>query len=193
MQNGEVYVSTDVETDGPIPGPHSMVSFGSAAFTLKDGQIGTFEANLEFLPGASMHPLTKSEFWDKNPAAWEACRKNPMPIAEAMKRYVDWVKSLPGKPVFVGYPATFDFSFVYWYIVNCGLESPFSFSALDIKSYVSGMLAKPFRDSTKRNMPKVWFPKDRPHTHIALADAQEQGELFMNILRENVSRNRTGT
>ena len=29
----EIYVSTDVETDGPIPGPHSMLSFASAAYT----------------------------------------------------------------------------------------------------------------------------------------------------------------
>jgi len=28
----EVYVSTGVETDGPIPGVHSMLSFGSAAY-----------------------------------------------------------------------------------------------------------------------------------------------------------------
>ena len=29
----EIYISTDVETDGPIPGPHSMLSFASAAYT----------------------------------------------------------------------------------------------------------------------------------------------------------------
>ncbi|MBC7930275.1 MAG: exonuclease, partial [Rubrivivax sp.] len=28
---GEIYVSTDVETDGPIPGVYSMLSIGSAA------------------------------------------------------------------------------------------------------------------------------------------------------------------
>jgi hypothetical protein len=28
----EVYVSTDIETDGPIPGPNSMLSFASAAY-----------------------------------------------------------------------------------------------------------------------------------------------------------------
>jgi len=33
----------------------------------------------------------------------------------AMRRYVLWLKALPGKPVFVGYPAGFDFLFVYWY------------------------------------------------------------------------------
>lgn len=33
MSKPEIYVSTDVETDGPIPGPHSMLSFASAAYT----------------------------------------------------------------------------------------------------------------------------------------------------------------
>jgi len=37
----------------------------------------------------------------------------------------------PGKPVFVGYPAGFDFLFVYWYLIRFTGESPFSFSALD--------------------------------------------------------------
>jgi hypothetical protein len=33
MSSKEIYVSTDVEVDGPIPGPNSMLSFGSAACT----------------------------------------------------------------------------------------------------------------------------------------------------------------
>ena len=28
----EIYIRTDVKTDGPIPGPHSMLSFGLAAY-----------------------------------------------------------------------------------------------------------------------------------------------------------------
>jgi hypothetical protein len=28
----EIYVSTDIEADGPIPGPNSMLSFASAAY-----------------------------------------------------------------------------------------------------------------------------------------------------------------
>lgn len=32
MVKQEIYVSTDVEADGLIPGPHSMLSFGSAAY-----------------------------------------------------------------------------------------------------------------------------------------------------------------
>jgi hypothetical protein len=29
----EIYVSTDVETDGPVAGRHSLLSIGSAAYT----------------------------------------------------------------------------------------------------------------------------------------------------------------
>lgn len=183
----EVYVSTDVETDGPIPGVNSMLSFGSAAFLPNKKMIGTFSANLEFLDGAISDPKTMSEFWDKNPQAWNACRIDLKPIKETMTNYVNWVNNLPGKPVFVGYPATFDFMFVYWYIVKCGLESPFSFSALDIKSYASAVLKSEFRKCTKRNMPKRWFT-NKKHNHIALDDAIEQGELFINILNENLNK-----
>jgi len=29
-----MYVSVDIESDGPIPGPHSLLSLGAAAFDL---------------------------------------------------------------------------------------------------------------------------------------------------------------
>ena len=54
----EIYVSTDVEADGPIPGPHSMLSFGSAAYTADKQLVGTFSTNLTALPGASGDPKT---------------------------------------------------------------------------------------------------------------------------------------
>ena len=67
----EIYVSTDCETDGPIPGPHSMLSFGSAAFTADKQLLSTFTANLETLPGASGHPDTMN-WWQTQPEAWVA-------------------------------------------------------------------------------------------------------------------------
>jgi len=182
----EIYVSTDVETDGPIPGPHSMLSIGSAAFTVDKKMIDTFQANLETLPDANGSPETM-EWWKTQPVAWAAHRKNLEDPKKAMIRYVDWVKSLPGKPVFVGYPAGFDFMFVYWYLINFTKESPFSFSALDIKTYAAAVLKCQYRNATKRNMPPRWFSKS-PHNHTALADAIEQGELFCNILVENLAR-----
>jgi DNA polymerase III alpha subunit (gram-positive type) len=185
----EIYVSTDIEADGRIPGPNSMLSFGSAAFTEDGKMVGTFTRNLETLEGSTAHPDTQA-WWDTQPEAWAACRKNLVPPERAMKDYVAWLKKLPGTPVFVGYPAGFDFLFVYWYLIKFAGESPFSFSALDIKTFAMSHMGCNFRDATKRNMPKRWF-SNTPHTHVALDDAIGQGELFINMLKE--SRNYENT
>jgi hypothetical protein len=179
-QNKEIYFSTDIESDGPIPGPHSMLSFASAAMSPAGELLSTFSANLELLAGAAPDPRT-AEFWSKNAEAYNATRVDPRPASVVMPEYVAWVESLPGKPVFTGYPVTFDFMFVYWYMIRFAGRSPFSHSALDIKTYAMVLLNLPYRDSTKRNMPKAWFP-DRPHTHIALDDAIEQGLLLANMM-----------
>src|SRR4051812_9815567 len=98
----EVYVSTDVEADGPIPGPHSMLSFASAAYLPDKTLLGTFEANLALLPGAQGDEKTMA-WWRTQPEAWAACRDNPREPAVLMREYVAWLKALPGKPVFVAY------------------------------------------------------------------------------------------
>ena len=176
----EVYLSTDVEADGPIPGPHSMLSFASAAFTEDGAPLGTFSADLDLLPGATADPRT-AEFWAQHPAAYAATRADLRPPAEAMADYVTWVKRLDGKPVFVAYPAGFDFLFVYWYLVRFTGGSPFGHSALDMKTMAMVLMGCGYRDATKRNMPRAWFGPAR-HTHVAADDAVEQGELFRNML-----------
>jgi hypothetical protein len=176
----EIYISTDVESDGPIPGPHSMLSFASVAFRADKTELGTFEANLELLPGAAGDTKTM-EWWRSQPEAWAACRSNIRDPAVVMPEYVAWIKRMPGKPVFVAYPAGYDFMFVYWYMMRYAGESPFSHSALDIKSYAMAVLGTEYRESVKRNMPKAWFD-NLPHTHVALDDARGQGALFCNML-----------
>ena len=182
----EIYVSTDIEADGPIPGLYSMLSFGSAAYLKDKTLVGTFSANLHTLPDAIVDPPTM-RWWSKQPQAWAAARSNLQDPTQVMKNYVAWLKALPGKPVFVGYPVTVDFGFIYWYLIRFTGESPFSFAALDIKSYAMAMMkTKRFWDVRKKKMPKHWF-EELPHTHIALDDAIEQGILFCNMLAENLT------
>jgi hypothetical protein len=176
----EIYVSTDIEADGPIPGQNSMLSLGSAAFRLSGEMVGTFSVNLDLLPEAVPDPRTQA-WWESQEEAWRACREDTRSPAVAMPEYVAWVKSLPGRPVFVGYPSSYDFMFVYWYLIRFAGESPFSHSALDIKSVAMVALGQPYREATKKNMPREWFGK-QPHTHVALDDAIGQGVLFCNIM-----------
>lgn len=183
----EIYISTDIESDGPIPGQNSMLSFASAAF-VNNKLADTFSANLKQLPDAVMDKSTKEEFWDKNPEAWEACRKDMQDPTKAIKSYIDWLKGLEktykAKVVFVGYPAGYDFTFVYWYLMKFGGYSPFSFSCIDMKTLAMALMKKPFRDCTKRRMPKHWFDTSKKHTHVALDDAIEQGIMFCNMMKD---------
>ncbi len=159
----EIYVSTDVEADGPIPGVNSMLSFASAAYTADKKLLGTFSANLETLPDALPDPVT-TKWWATQPEAWAACRRDLQAPDVAMRRYAEWLKTLPGKPVFVGYPAAFDFMFVTWYLLRFAGESPFGFSALDINTYAMALLKTTYLEATKPHMPKRWFD-EHPHTH----------------------------
>lgn len=182
MSTEEIYVSTDVEADGPIPGPHSMLSFASAAYTADKRLVATFSANLELLDGAAPHPV-QAAWWETQPEAWAACRTNLRKPEEALAAYVEWVEALPGKPVFVAMPAGFDFTFMFWYMMRFAGRCPFSWSALDIKTLAFAMTGLPYRKCIKPRFPKHWFD-DHPHTHVALDDAIEQGALFCNMLAE---------
>lgn len=186
--SGEILISNDVETNGPIPGEYSMLSLGAAVFTRQDGRLHeTFSANLETAEGAKEDPDTM-KWWATQPEAWKAHRENLEKPADAMLRYLKWVKEVAAKhnakPVFAGYPAGFDFNFVYNYLIKYTGESPYSFSALDIKTLVMATLGCGYREVSKKNMPKHWFGKTR-HDHTALTDAIGQGELLCNILNDS--------
>jgi hypothetical protein len=177
----EIYVSTDIEADGPIPGPHSMLSLASVALRADKSVVAEFSVNLAPLPGASPHPRTML-WWESHKEAYEQACKDPEDPATAMPRYAKWVRSLPGRVVMVGQPAAFDFMWVYWYLQRFTDDSVFGHSALDIKSYAMAMLKRPYRDCVLDALPREWRD-DLPYTHVALDDAREQGAMFCNMLR----------
>lgn len=177
MAAGEVYFSVDIETDGPIPGPHSLLSLGAAAFA--DGeQLSTFEAVLAPLDGAAPHPDTQSWWERQDPQVYAAARRDPRDPAVVMAEFDRWVRAQPGRPVFVAYPAGFDFTWVFWYLHRFVGTSVFSHSALDVKTLGMYLLGCGYREVSKKKLTGRW-PVDAPHTHVAVDDAIEQGELFV--------------
>lgn len=180
----EIYVSTDIETNGPIVGKHSMLSFASVALLADKTILGIFEANLELLAGAEAHPETM-QFWNEHPSEWAECRKNLQCPEIAIKQYVEWVKSLPGEAIFVAYPIGFDFTFINWYMLQFAHENPFERRMIDIKSYAMAVLKRPFSQCSKDYLPQHWFDQV-PRKHVALDDAMVQGLLFCNILNDNL-------
>jgi DNA polymerase III alpha subunit (gram-positive type) len=185
-------VSVDIETDGPAPMVNSMLSMGAAAYLWRPGrheQVDTFTVNLTPLPGAVQNAHTM-KWWRSQPAeVWAAATDNAIEPAAGMTDFVRWLDGLPGpSPTFAAYPAGFDFTFVYTYLHAFVGHSPFSHSALDMKTLASSLLGVPYRKVSKRNMAVQW-PAPGRHTHVALDDAIEQGEMLMQMLDQQHSRN----
>lgn len=188
----EVYLSLDVETDGPCPGMHSMLSLGAAAIgwdtdTHKWEMSHTFYANLEPLPECSQDHRTMEEFWKKNPEAWAAVLVDRDKPLDAMCRFRSWVASVHTmwgrRPVAVGAPAVVDYSFVRYYLLKfLKTDYPFGHRCVDVRSVASTALKLPYYEAGKSAYPKRWMKDGHRHTHISLDDAIEQGWIYARMV-----------
>ena len=191
----ETFLLVDVESDGPVPGRNSMLSFAAVAFRLDRTILGTFERNLEPLPEATPNPVTM-KWWNKFPEAWAACRENTVSPHTAMAEFLAWVRTLPNQPViFAAQPISYDWLFMHYYLHSftdlthgIGMDTPFCIAALDIHSYGMAVLGKGFRASGKNAYPKSWLEHGLPHTHKAIDDALEHAMTFCAMVESNTKR-----
>ena len=190
MSRSEIFCSVDIETNGPCAGIHSMLSIGVYSFDIYGKEHGTFYKTLYPIEDFIEDPDTM-KWWSTQTEAWNEVIKNRTHPASAMYMLDDYLNSLPGKPIFVGYPLGFDFPFVIYYLTKYVGMCRFGFSGIDMKSYAMAALSKTkFSTTTKKTFPNHWIPKAK-HTHIALDDAIEQGKLFYNMYTE-VTEYKTG-
>ena len=190
LSSDECYVSIDIEADGRIPGRNSMLSVGAAALTSEGKLVDTFTVNLEQLADGTEDVHTM-RWWSAHGEAWEACRTNleaPKPAMQRLRAWLERQHAAVGLPVMVGFPAAFDAMWVQWYLHTFAGEDPFRRRVIDVKTLIMVAMGAGYRPTMRTNLPKRWLPQAR-HTHVAVDDAIEQGELFMNIVRElNVQR-----
>ncbi|MDX3529157.1 exonuclease [Streptomyces sp. ID05-39B] len=182
-----LYISVDIEADGPIPGPYSMLSLGAAVagvqdaegFTAADPEARTFYRELrpigdDFVPDAlAVSGLDR-----------ERLRVEGLEPALGLSQFTRWVREVSegAQPVMCGYPASYDWTFLYWYLIRFTGESPFGHSGcLDMKTLYATKAGVPLRAVAKRSMPAELLPRRR-HTHHALDDAVEQAELFAHLM-----------
>jgi hypothetical protein len=184
----ELYISADIEADGPIPGPYSMLSIGMAVaatfdgstFTRLDPAAQTFYRELQPISDGYVPEALAVSGLDR-----AALTEHGTSPADAMTANVAWIAEVAAqhraRPVFVAYPLGFDWMFTYWYQVRFTGGSPFGHSGhIDVKTLFATRASVPVRSVGKRTMPRHLL-SDRRHTHHALDDAVEQAELFCNI------------
>jgi ribonuclease T len=179
IQNGEMYISVDIETTGATVGRYSMFQLG-ACVVGNDSE--SFFRNIT--------PLNSN--FDQE--AFVACNFPSMKVifergqdpVYVMKAFYAWVKkvSLNFTPIFVGFNAPFDWKFVDAYFDRFVGKNPFNRRTLDIKAYYMGMMNCSWAETSPVQIDER-FQSSKPHTHNALDDATQQADVFRKMVEFN--------
>jgi DNA polymerase III epsilon subunit-like protein len=182
----DVYISVDIEADGPIPGDYSMLSFGmtvagwydGARLTPDDPTANTFYVELKPITDKFDPKALAVAGLDRN-----ALQRDGEEPAAAMARAAEWVDSVSTVhvPVLVAWPAEFDWSFLHWYFIRYLGRDPFGYSScIDTKAFYLARSGLTTRAAHEGGLPPE-LRSTLPHTHDALDDAMAHAERFANI------------
>jgi hypothetical protein len=187
VRNVDVYFSADVETDGPIPGPFSMLSFGLVVAGRFDGDIFERPRSYDATFYAELCPISdrwQPEAMKVNGLDRDRLVKEGRAPTAAMNDASAWIRRMAdgGRPVLAAYPLSFDWSWLYWYFVSFANEgSPFEHSrCFDMKTAYAVKARIPLSQAGLSKLPDE-LKSRRVHSHNALDDAIEQAEIFANI------------
>lgn len=168
----EHFISVDIEAAGPIPGEYSMLTLGACSV---DNTSQSFLVELQ--------PIN----FNADPTALkvagislEELQLRGVPPEVAMERFRAWIEETvggKGAPVFVGFNAPFDWSFVNYYFHRFLGSNPFGFAGLDIKAFYMGKYSTNWGD-TKSSKIAAALRVPEEGDHNALHDAIYQARLF---------------
>ena len=184
----DCYISADIEADGPVPGTdaNSMLALGLCVAARFDGHTFAVEDPDAQTYYAELRPI--SPFFEPEALAVSGLDRDHLLAegrdpAEVMPDVAAWVRKVAAgdRPVMVGWPAPFDFSWLHWYFIRFAGTDPFSYQGgLDIKGLFALKARLPIAEAHKDRIP-AHLRSRRPHTHNALDDAKEQADLFTAI------------
>ena len=161
IRNGDAYISVDIETDGPIPGPYSMLSIGMAYCGSFDGRSMELTPFPQQTFYAELKPISESfeyEALHVNGLDRNRLKRECVEPEKAMQRASEWIDGVSGdnRPIFVAYPVAFDWMWMHWYFMSfTRLGSPFGHSGcFDLKTAVAVRGQLPISQSSKSQLPK---------------------------------------
>lgn len=163
------YIMVDIESDGPIPGDFSMISFG--AVLVEEQLDKTFYGKLKpisdkFIPEA----LAVSGHTREETLAFE----DPTIV---MANFADWIKVIcKDRPIFISDNNGFDWMFICWYFHHFTGANPFGFSSQNLGSLFKGIEKDTFK--TFKHLRKT------KHTHNPVDDAKGNAEALLTMKKE---------
>lgn len=163
------YIMVDIESDGPIPGDYSMISFG--AVLVDDNLDKTFYGKLK--------PI--SENWIPQALAVSGHSRNETlefdEPKEVMEKFAEWIKqNSKGQAVFISDNNGFDWMFICWYFHHFLDKNPFGHSSQNLGSLYKGLVKDTFKNFKHLRKTK--------HTHHPVDDAKGNAEALLTMKNE---------
>lgn len=186
MAKLENIVSIDIETWGPYPDPYEIAAVGAVSLLTGD------EFYIQCAPTKFNDPYAVDPLRYIDPESQAIHKLSPddhsnVPQQFGAREFVEWVKGLP-KPRVAATFSSFDWAFLYPWMHRYMKESPFSHSSLEMKSLYMGIYGTDWRSTVKKEIAQAQphlMAGLPPHTHNALDDAKEQGELLRRMLADS--------
>jgi len=174
----ELFISVDVETAGPHPSHHALLSIG-ACLALNPAQ--TFYVELQpDRPAAVPEALAISRL------SLAELAERGQPPAEALAQFEAWIRARTpagGRSVFAAFNAPFDWMFVADYFHRYLGHNPFGHNALDLKALYMGLTGTRWLETSYHHVAARYGCRQEL-MHHALSDAVDQAVLFRKMLEE---------
>lgn len=163
-------IVVDVESDGPIPGDFSMISFGAVVV----------DGNLDKTFYGQLHPI--SEQWIPEALAVSGFSRDEVLRFEdpelVMTNFQTWLGEVcRSRPLFFSDNNGFDWQFINWYFHHFIGENPFGFSSTNIGSLYKGLVADMFKNFKHL--------RQTAHTHHPVDDAKGNAEALL-YMKQNM-------
>ncbi|MBT30664.1 MAG: exonuclease [Thalassobius sp.] len=160
------YIMVDIESDGPIPGDYSMISFG--AVIVNSSLDKTFYGKLkpisnQYIPEA----LAVSGFTRDETLLFDEPKS-------VMLRFKNWLEeNVKDRPVFISDNNGFDWMFICWYFHHFIGSNPFGHSSQNLGSLYKGLVKDTFKNFKHL--------RDTKHSHNPVDDAIGNAEALLKM------------
>jgi hypothetical protein len=156
----------DIESDGPIPGDYSMISFGAVLVNEQLDQ--NFYGKLKPISEKFIHEaLAVSGHTRQETFSFD----DPMQV---MSNFKSWIQQTSrDRPIFISDNNGFDWMFICWYFHHFLGTNPFGFSSQNLGSLYKGIEKDTFKTFKHLRRTK--------HSHNPVQDAKGNAEALLTM------------
>lgn len=189
FKKSRLYLSFDIETDGPSPIINNLLAIGIYAFTIEaqgPQEIFKLSYNIRPLDGHTSNARTM-EFWAQHPVQWAQLQIDQLDADDVMVAISDKLRSLSSQYFFtwVAMPACFDWMFFKAYyeaaatradLYDIGYQCFCISTTWNLYKKNHAAKLRPSPEEYKR----AFFQEQTAHD--ALNDAINQGKFYAHLL-----------